>query len=269
MCPYVELFRPDIGLGQSEATAVLLSATEGQAPQIKRVHEIVYTNKEMEQVIAGEQGRQVHTALLNNLLCCHEPLQLAVQEPQRLSLRDHLQVKKLEHLENKDTANLFRADEGSILREDHNRQHVQDVVLGGVCLAFPSQSSSGWPEQLGGLLEGQESQLNPVCEAEELEAALQDQGPAMLVVFHHVHHTADGCVHPEQDAHAHGLGHGDEQRHGQHHQKDGGRSGQFPHSSHLLSSMPGFPQISENNFITNFPGDGSVGSTPGLWSQLA
>ena len=269
VCPYVELFRPDIGLGQSEATAVLLSATEGQAPQIKRVHEIVYTNKEMEQVIAGEQGRQVHTALLNNLLCCHEPLQLAVQEPQRLSLRDHLQVKKLEHLENKDTANLFRADEGSILREDHNRQHVQDVVLGGVCLAFPSQSSSGWPEQLGGLLEGQESQLNPVCEAEELEAALQDQGPAMLVVFHHVHHTADGCVHPEQDAHAHGLGHGDEQRHSQHHQKDGGRSGQFPHSSHLLSSMPGFPQISENNFITNFPEDGSVGSTPGLWSQLA
>jgi hypothetical protein len=36
----------------------------------------------------------------------------------------------------------------------------------------------------------------------------------------------------------------------------------------LLSSMPGFPQISENNFITNFPEDGSVGVHQG-WSQLA
>ena len=252
VCPHVELFRPDIGLGQSEATAVFLSATEGQAPEIKRVHEIVYTNKEMEQVIAGEQGRQVLTALLNNLLCCRVPLQLAVQKPQRLRLRDHLRVKKLENSENKDTANLFVADEGSIQREDHNRHHVQDVVLGGVCLAFPSQSSSSWPEELGGLLEGQEYQLSPVCEAEELEAALQDQGPAMLVVFHHVHHTADGCVHPEQDAHAHGLGHRDGQRHGQHHQKDGGRSGQFPHSLHLLSSMPGFPQVSITPLFMDF-----------------
>ena len=85
-----------------------------------------------------------------------------------------------------------------LLRRDY---HALEVVLEGVRLASPVLSSSGWPEddypgnpdyqELADLRGGQESRLHPVCDAEEFEAAMHDQGPEKFAAFHHVGLTLD------------------------------------------------------------------------------